>query len=36
LDNEIRLAREQLKVKDEVPESKVAEWKFIKDVLAKR
>ena len=36
LDNEIRLAREQLKVKEEVPESKVAEWKFIKDVLAKR
>ena len=36
LDTEIRLAREQLKVKDEVPESKVAEWKFIKDVLAKR
>ncbi|HUR71677.1 MAG TPA: ABC transporter substrate-binding protein [Candidatus Limnocylindrales bacterium] len=36
LDNEIRLAREQLKVKDEVPESRVAEWKFIKDVLAKR
>lgn len=36
LDNEIRLAREQLKVKEEVPESKVADWRFIKDVLAKR
>ncbi len=36
LDNEIRLAREQLKVKEEVAESKVAEWKFIKDILAKR
>jgi ABC-type nitrate/sulfonate/bicarbonate transport system substrate-binding protein len=36
LDNEIRLAREQLKVKDEVAESKVAEWKFIKEILAKR
>jgi ABC-type nitrate/sulfonate/bicarbonate transport system substrate-binding protein len=33
---EIRLAREQLKVKEEVPESKVADWKFIKEVLAKR
>ncbi len=36
LDTEIRLAREQLKVKDEVAESKVAEWKFIKEILAKR
>jgi NitT/TauT family transport system substrate-binding protein len=36
LDTEIRLAREQLKVKEEVAESKVAEWKFIKDVLARR
>ena len=34
--NEIRLAREQLKMKDEVAESKVAEWKFIKEILAKR
>jgi NitT/TauT family transport system substrate-binding protein len=36
LDNEIRLAREQLKFKDEVAESKVAEWKFIREILAKR
>ena len=36
LDTEIRLARENLKVKDQVPESKVAEWKFIKEILAKR
>lgn len=36
LDNEIRLAREQLKVKEEVAEAKVAEWKFIKEILAKR
>ena len=36
LDNEIRLAREQLKIKEEVPESKVAEWKFIKEILARR
>jgi NitT/TauT family transport system substrate-binding protein len=36
LDTEIRLTREQLKIKDEVPESKVVEWKFIKEILAKR
>jgi NitT/TauT family transport system substrate-binding protein len=36
LDTEIRLTREQLKMKDEVPESKVIEWKFIKEILAKR
>ncbi len=36
LDTEIRLTREQLKMKDEVPESKVVEWKFIKEILAKR
>jgi NitT/TauT family transport system substrate-binding protein len=36
LDNEIRLTREQLKIKDEIPESKVVEWKFIKEILAKR
>ncbi len=36
LDTEIRLTREQLKIKEEVPESKVVEWKFIKEVLAKK
>ncbi|MSP41346.1 MAG: hypothetical protein EXR70_22905 [Deltaproteobacteria bacterium] len=36
LDNEIRLAREQLKVKEEISETKVAEWKFIREILAKR
>jgi NitT/TauT family transport system substrate-binding protein len=36
LDTEIRLTREQLKIKEEIPESKVAEWKFIKEILAKR
>jgi hypothetical protein len=36
LDNEIRLPREQLKSKEEIPESRVAEWKFIKEILAKR
>ncbi len=36
LDNEIRLAKEQLKIKEEIPEGKVAEWKFIKEVLSKK
>jgi NitT/TauT family transport system substrate-binding protein len=36
MDTEIRLMREQLKIKEEIPESKVAEWKFIKEILAKR
>lgn len=34
LDNEIRLAKEQLKIKEEIPESKVANWKFIKEILS--
>ncbi|MGH7768961.1 MAG: ABC transporter substrate-binding protein [Candidatus Binatia bacterium] len=36
MDTEIRLAREQFKFKEEIHESKVAEWKFIKEILAKR
>jgi ABC-type nitrate/sulfonate/bicarbonate transport system substrate-binding protein len=36
MDTEIRLAREQFKFKEEIPEAKVAEWKFIKEILAKR
>src|SRR5258706_485723 len=36
LDNEIRLAREQLKIKEEVPESKIADWRFIREILAKK
>ena len=36
MDTEIRLTREQYKIKEEIPESKVAEWKFIKEILAKR
>jgi NitT/TauT family transport system substrate-binding protein len=36
LDTEIRLMREQFKIKEEIPESKIAEWKFIRDVLSKR
>ncbi len=34
LNNEIRLAKEQLKIKEEIPESKVADWRFIKEILA--
>jgi NitT/TauT family transport system substrate-binding protein len=36
MDTELRLAREALKIKDEVPEAKIAEWKFIKEILSKR
>jgi NitT/TauT family transport system substrate-binding protein len=36
MDTELRLARETLKIKDEVPEAKIAEWKFIKEILSKR
>ncbi len=36
LDNEIRLAQEQLKIKGEIPESKIADWRFIKEILSNR
>jgi len=35
LENEIRLARENLKIKDNVPEEKVADWRFVKEVLTR-
>ncbi len=35
LENEIRLARENLKIKDNVPEENVADWRFVKEVLAR-
>ena len=35
MDNEIRLAKENLKIKEDVPESKVADWRFIKETLSK-
>jgi len=35
LENEIRLARENLKIKDNVAEEKVADWRFVKEVLAR-
>jgi NitT/TauT family transport system substrate-binding protein len=36
LDTEIRLMREQFKIKEEIPESKIADWRFINQVLSKR
>ncbi len=36
MENEIRLAKEQLKIKEDIPESKVADWRLIKEVLSKR
>ncbi len=36
LDNEIRLAKEQLKIKEEIPESKVVDWRFIKEIVSNR
>jgi len=35
LDNEIRLAKELLKVKEEIPHSHLVEFKFLKEVLSK-
>lgn len=35
LDNEIRLAKEYLKLKEDIPEEKVADWRFIKEVLSR-
>lgn len=36
LDNEIRLAKEKFKIKEEIPESKVADWRFIKEISARK
>jgi len=36
LDNEIRLARENLKVKENITEERVADWRFIREVLSKQ
>ncbi len=35
LENEIRLARENLKIKENIPEEKVADWRFVKQALAR-
>lgn len=36
VDTEIRLAREQFKIKEDIPESKIFDWRFIQAILAKR
>ncbi len=33
MDSEIRLAREQLKLKEEITEDKIMDWRFLKEVL---
>lgn len=35
IDTEIRLAREQFKIKEDIPESKIFDWRFIQAILAK-
>jgi len=34
LDTEIRLAKEQLKISDDIPEDKLMDWRFLKEALA--
>ena len=36
LDTEIRLAKEQLKISEEISEDKIMDWRFLKEVLAKQ
>lgn len=36
LDNEIRLAKEQFRIKEDIPEAKVADWRFIKEISSRR
>ncbi|MBI2209974.1 MAG: ABC transporter substrate-binding protein [Deltaproteobacteria bacterium] len=36
LDNEIRLAREKFKIKEEIAEAKVADWRFVKEIASRR
>jgi NitT/TauT family transport system substrate-binding protein len=36
VDTEIRIAREQLKIKEEIPESKIFDWRFMKEIQAKK
>lgn len=35
LDNEIRLAKEQFRIKEDIPEAKVADWRFIKEISSR-
>jgi hypothetical protein len=34
LDSEIRLAREQLKINDEITEDRLMDWRFLKEAQA--
>ncbi len=36
LDAEIRLAKEQLKISDEIPEDKLMDWRFLKEALEQK
>lgn len=36
MDTEIRLAREQLKITEEISEDKIMDWRFLKEALAQR
>ena len=36
VDTEIRIAREQFKIKEDIPESKIFDWRFMKEIQAKK
>jgi hypothetical protein len=33
---EIRLAREQLKISEDIPEDKLMDWRFLKEALGRK
>ena len=36
MDTEIRLAKEQLKLTEDIPEDKLMDWRFLKEVLGQK
>jgi len=36
MDTEIRLAKEQLKLTEDIPEDKLMDWRFLKEVLSQK
>jgi hypothetical protein len=36
LDAEIRLAKEQLKITEDIPEDKLMDWRFLKEALGQK
>ena len=36
MDTEIRLAKEQLKLTEDITEDKIMDWRFLKEVLAQK